>query len=61
MNNLAVTIAFGIIDRTAEDITGNIGGVTCSEDKASVHGTSALPTELNGTPIYCFDSYSFFF
>ena len=24
--------------------------VCCSEDKASVHGTPALPTELVGTP-----------
>ena len=57
---------FGLIDRTAEDVTGwERGGVThskgpqartwtldgnCSEDKASVHGTLALPTELNGAP-----------
>ena len=26
----------------------------CSEDKPSVHGTPALPTELNGTPIRFF-------
>ena len=26
--------------------------VCCSEEKASVHGTPALPTELVGTPEY---------
>ena len=57
---------FGFIDRTAEDLDGmrETGGVKrskgprdgsqtqvhCSENKASVHGTPALPTELNGTP-----------
>ena len=31
-------------------MTGN----SCSEDKASVHGTHALPNELNSTPIESF-------
>ena len=62
--------AFGFIDRTVEDVTGNRmseregewhttkgprpglepGALCCSEDKASVHGAPAPPTELNSTP-----------
>ena len=47
------------LDRIAEEVTGNRrerGSDTqqrapgCSEDKASVDGTPALPTELNGAP-----------
>ena len=51
---------FGFIDRTAEDVTGNMmkgpqgrtqTRVHCSEDKASEHGMPVLPSELNGAPI----------
>ena len=34
--------------------------VHCSEDKASVNGTTALPTELNGAPVLMF-KFNFFF
>lgn len=32
----------------------------CHEDKASVQGTSALPTELNGTPTVYFFNLKYF-
>ena len=60
LNVLSIFLAF--TDSLAEDVTGNMmrekgsdhskgTQACCSEDKASAHGTPALPTQLNGTQL----------
>ena len=43
----------GGVTRSKGPQAGSRNQVCCSKDKASVHGTATLPTELNSTHIIC--------